>query len=112
MSPKILAEFKAQMRLFYIMYETLASYWDKNKSYPHIAVLTTLLQNLQFSGIKCEGYSHQKAVDDVEDIIKAIRAMKAYYKDDYMVDMVDTEIGFYTAYAAHTEFEEHYQEAE
>ncbi len=112
MSPKMLKSIKDGIRKFYILYEVLVERWNDNAphgngaTYPEVVIVSVILQNMQFDGTNCHGYSHEEAVKGIEDGLKHLEAINEYHNKCYMTHYAFNEVDTIITYAAHQEFDD------
>jgi hypothetical protein len=74
MKPQALKEFKERMRNLNKVLSKIIIVWDN----PQYEVISVLLQNLGFDATDCQDYSHERAVETCENIIKALEEMRNF----------------------------------
>lgn len=81
-------EFKTKVRAFHKVMRALASVWDN----PKYQVLEVLVQNLGFDGSDCVGYSVEKEVLKVDNILIALEKLSTYEDNCYLSKYVYREV--------------------
>lgn len=98
MTPKSLQEFKTHARKFANLYDILIESWNgklehgNNATYPVTIVVGVLVSNIAFNGSNCVGYSHEKAVQELESNLKTLEAVNNYENKLYMVNYAYNEL--------------------
>ena len=77
MNETSLKAIKDRLREFYKVVKPICEHWSEGQ--PHLDTLIVLLQNMQFSGEECEGYSHEKAVKELLKLQLLIDSISEYY---------------------------------
>lgn len=91
-TPAALADFKANVGKFYILYEKLVNHWNgKHETYPICTTVMVLVQNLQFDASDTEGYDHDEAVKQVYKLYQLILDIYQY-DQSYMTNLAKIEI--------------------
>ena len=72
-----LIKLKNNLKEFYQAIKPLLDAWDDDSK---VAVISVLLQNMQFSGKGCENYSYQKELEQFQKLNKALKALAGYEK--------------------------------
>lgn len=89
MSEERLAYIKAKTKDFYLLINLICNKFCKSQK--HLETVSVLLQNLQFSGVDCEGYSHEESVAEVFEIQKIFNEIAKYY-DSHFENWIAHEI--------------------
>lgn len=98
MTPKTLKEIKQSIAKLAKVYEILVDTWNgqlehgDKATYPVMIWVNVILHNLAFDGSKCVGYSHEKAVNDLEIHIKALKALNEYEHQCYITHFPCNEV--------------------
>jgi hypothetical protein len=97
MTPNTLMKTKQELAKLHRIYEILIEKWNGSTShgrdaqYPETIIMSVLLQNMAFSGVGTEGYSHNEAVEELKQNLKVMNALNEYHNRGYMTHYVYTE---------------------
>jgi len=92
---KLLADTKKAIRKFHKLYEYLSNnLWNNNKvpSYPEVVIISVIIQNMQFSGVDCVSYNHNKAIKELRVLATHLKKINDYHNNGYMTQYAWNEI--------------------
>lgn len=109
MKPETLKEFKQRARKFANLYQILDNHWngqlerDCSVSFPVTVLINILVSNIAFDASDTHNYDHHKAVDEVKDILKVLKAIDEYENYIYMTHYPYMELSLLYEGLCHSE---------
>ena len=89
MNEERLKYIKDRLNKFYNLVEPICQHWSKSQS--HLETLIVLLQNIQYSGVECVGYSHEATVEELYKLQDIITSISKYY-DSHLENWIADEV--------------------
>lgn len=108
MKPETLKEFKQRARKFANLYQILVEHWNDqlgtgcSVSFPVTVLINVLVSNIAFDASDTHNYDHHKAVDEVKDILKVLKAIDEY-ENSYMTHYPYMELSLLYEGLCHSE---------
>lgn len=92
---------KDNVRAFYPIVEAVCRMWES----PQNTMLSVIVQNIQFDGSDCSGYSIKSADSDLDVKLNVLRLLSEYNRNEYLPQWIYDEIKTIYDFAAYDSLE-------